>query len=328
MHKNAIGIFSTTKLLFCSCPKNYIIFIYNFYDFIIVKKLYIPFFRLENILFCILKTKHLYRHKLKIILAEVDTSSKVFLQKQWQGDGTISDYVWGYKGEYNTKSIVKMVKTAKKTVKKAKIVKKAKTATPKAKIKPKSVKKSDVKEETSEVVLDEPKPPKKKSTTQKKIDDTVFAVAGENGVNIIKFLGDKSNISEFIIADKLKLDMQTVRNTLYKLHTHNVATYIRKKDRQKGWYISYWTFNKKRINDLVEVMKKMQIDKLKERLAKEEASRGVFFICTKACARLDFYQATEFEFKCPECGSLMQQQENLRTIEHLRERIEELQSSI
>ena len=136
------------------------------------------------------------------------------------------------------------------------------------------------------------------------------------------------NVSEFVIADKLKLDMQTVRNTLYKLHAHNVATYIRKKDRQKGLYISYWTFNDIRINELVQEMKKHQIEKLKERLHKEEENKGMFFICTKACARLDFDQATEFEFKCPECGSLLQQQENARTIEHLKEKISDLESTI
>lgn len=170
--------------------------------------------------------------------------------------------------------------------------------------------------------------PKKKIITKKKIEDTVFAVAGENGVKVANFLGERKNVSEFIIAEKLKLDMQTIRNTLYRLHTHNVATYIRKKDRQKGWYISYWTFSKKRINELREKMKKMQLEKLRERLEKEEASKGLFYICPKACARLDFDQATEFEFRCPECGTLLNQQENIRTIEHLREQIQQLQCSI
>ena len=122
--------------------------------------------------------------------------------------------------------------------------------------------------------------------------------------------------------------MQTVRNTLYKLHTHHLATYIRKKDRQKGWYISYWTFNKPRVKELVKNMMKQQLDKLKERLDKEEKNKGIFFICSKACAKLDFDQATEFEFKCPECGTLLQQQENARTIEHLRGKIREIESDM
>ncbi len=170
---------------------------------------------------------------------------------------------------------------------------------------------------------------KTSAVPEKKIqEDTLYAISGEDGVNIVKFLGDRKNVSEFVIADKLKMDMQLVRNTLYKLHTHHVATYIRKKDRQKGWYISYWTFNKPRVKELVVSMKKMQLDKLSDRLRKEETNEGVFFICSKACARLDFDQATECEFKCPECGSLLHQQENARTIEYLREKIRELQEDV
>jgi transcription factor E len=168
---------------------------------------------------------------------------------------------------------------------------------------------------------------KREVVTKQNVKDTILAVSGDFGVRVIDFLGDKKNVSEFIIADKLKLDMQTIRNTLYKLHTHNIANYIRKKDRQKGWYISYWTFNKSRIKEMMHNMKKMQLEKLRERLDKEESSKGVFYICPKACARLDFDQATEFAYKCPECGSLLNQQENIRTIEHLKEKIQELECS-
>ncbi len=163
--------------------------------------------------------------------------------------------------------------------------------------------------------------------TNKKIHETIAKVIGEDALPIVEFLKEKKNISEFIIAEKTKLDMQTTRNILYRLNNHNVATYIRKKDRQKGWYISYWTFNKKRIQELINKMKIENLDKLKEQLNKEEENKGAFFICTKACARLDFDTATEFEFKCPECGSLLNQQDNTKTIDNIRQRIKKLESA-
>lgn len=162
--------------------------------------------------------------------------------------------------------------------------------------------------------------------TNKKIYGLIHEIAGEQAVPIIEYLKNRKNVSEFIIADKVKLDMQTTRNLLYTLNSHNVATYIRRKDRKKGWYISYWTFNRKRVKDLIDKLKKDKIDKLQERLKKEEANKGNFFICSKACARLDFEQATEFEFKCPECGSLLNQQDNSKTIENLKEKIIELET--
>src|SRR3989338_3021569 len=123
--------------------------------------------------------------------------------------------------------------------------------------------------------------------TNKKIQNVVNEIACEKAIPIVEFLKDRKNISEFIIAEKTKMDMQTTRNILYTLNNYNVATYIRRKDRKKGWYISYWTFNRRRVKDLVDKLKREKIDKLKDQLKKEEKNKGNFFICTKACARLD-----------------------------------------
>jgi transcription initiation factor TFIIE subunit alpha len=163
--------------------------------------------------------------------------------------------------------------------------------------------------------------------TNKKIYGLINEIAGEKAVPIIEYIKNRKNVSEFIIADKVKMDMQTTRNILYTLNSYNVATYIRRKDRKKGWYISYWTFNRKRVKELTEKIKEEKIVKLRERLKKEESNKGNFFICSQACARLDFEQATEFGFKCPECGNLLNQQDNTKTIENIKERIKELQAA-
>ncbi|MBW2989905.1 hypothetical protein KY358_06330 [Candidatus Woesearchaeota archaeon] len=162
--------------------------------------------------------------------------------------------------------------------------------------------------------------------TNKKIHSLINEIAGEKAVPIIEYLKNRKDVSEFIIADKVKLDMQTTRNILYTLNSYNVATYIRRKDRKKGWYISYWTFNRKRVKELIEKLRNDKINKLKERLKKEELNKGNFFICSQACARLDFEQATEFGFKCPECGNLLNQQDNSKTIDNIKGRIKELES--
>ncbi|MBS3126113.1 hypothetical protein J4453_01580 [Candidatus Woesearchaeota archaeon] len=165
---------------------------------------------------------------------------------------------------------------------------------------------------------------KKKKTftlTNSKIQEIIERIAGPDAVKIVKYLDNKKNISEFVVAEKTKLDMQTTRHILYRLNNFNIATYIRKKDRQKGWYISYWTFNRRRVKDLILKLQKEHLEKLHDQLRKEEANKNNFFICSRACSRLDFDQAIEFEFKCPECGSLMHQQENERTIENIKEKI-------
>jgi len=163
--------------------------------------------------------------------------------------------------------------------------------------------------------------------TNNRIYETVKEVVGEDSIKVVDFLKDKKNISEFKIAEKIDLEVNEVRNILYRLNAHNLATYHRKKDRQKGWYISYWTFNKKRVKDIIDQLKRDKLSKYKRRLIEEEANKNNFYMCSNACVRVDFDHATEFEFKCPECGNILNNLDNTKTIEFLREKIKELEAA-
>jgi len=163
--------------------------------------------------------------------------------------------------------------------------------------------------------------------SHKKLLEFTKEFIGEDAVKIVNFLRDKSNISEFKIAEKTKTEIHEIRNILYRLHNYNLATYIKKKDRQKGWYISYWTFNKKRVKELMIDIKKQKLERYKQRLQVEEANKNNFFMCSSACIRLDFQSATEHDFKCPECGNLLNQQDNEKTIDFLRIKIRELSTA-
>src|SRR3989338_2562467 len=112
--------------------------------------------------------------------------------------------------------------------------------------------------------------------TNTKIFETVKEVVGEDSLKVVEFLKDKKNISDFKIAEKTDTDIHQIRNILYRLYNHNLVTYYRKKDRQKGWYISYWTFNKRRVKDLMGIVKKQKLEKYNERLFEEEKTRTTF----------------------------------------------------
>ena len=161
--------------------------------------------------------------------------------------------------------------------------------------------------------------------TNTKIYETVKEVVGEDTLKVVEFLKDKKNISDFKIAEKTDTDIHQIRNILYRLFNHNLVTYYRKKDRQKGWYISYWTFNKKRVKDLIKHLNINKLIKYKGRLFEEEKNKDNFFLCPNACVRLGFEKATDFDFRCPECGNLLNQQDNIKTIDFLKQRIKELE---
>ena len=162
--------------------------------------------------------------------------------------------------------------------------------------------------------------------TKKVINNTVGEVVGADVLPIIDYLADKKNISEFQIAEALKYEVNHVRNMLYRLQGANLVSFIRKKDKEKGWYIYYWTFNQPRVRDLMIDIKKNRIIKLNERMERENESN--FFVCENKCIRLDFEQAIGFNFKCPECGELMHQQNNEEIIEKIKKEIKTLEKDL
>jgi transcription initiation factor TFIIE subunit alpha len=162
----------------------------------------------------------------------------------------------------------------------------------------------------------------------KVIQETIIELLGEDIIPIIKFLKGKKNISEFVISENLGIEVNKIRNILYRMHTYHIVTYHRKKDRIKGWYISYWTLNFPRMNDVVDELKLKKLDMLKEKLKKEEENINSYFLCPQLCIRVDFDKATDFGFFCPECGSLLGQQDNSKTIENLKNKIKELEKEI
>lgn len=158
------------------------------------------------------------------------------------------------------------------------------------------------------------------------IESVVSQVSGEDVIELVRYLKDKKNISEFKIADAIDHEINQTRNMLYRLFDANLVSFIRKKDKKKGWYIYYWTFNTKRIKDLFWNLKKKKIFNLKERLKRENATD--FFACDKNCIRLSFDQASDFEYKCPECGNLMNQEDNVKKIEEIQKEIEVLEKEL
>ena len=162
--------------------------------------------------------------------------------------------------------------------------------------------------------------------SNKIIEDVVIQIAGEDVIPLVNELKNKKNVSEFKLAEKLKEEINITRNMLYRLYHANLVSFTRKKDKQKGWYIYYWTFKNKQIKFLALELKKQRLEKMKERLSRE--SDGQFYMCATKCMRLNFDQAMDFNYKCPECGSLMEEHDNSKTKANLNEEIKKLEKEL
>jgi transcription initiation factor TFIIE subunit alpha len=139
-------------------------------------------------------------------------------------------------------------------------------------------------------------------------------------------LKDKKNVSEFKLAEKLKIGVNQVRNMLYRINEYNLVYYTRKKDKKKGWYIYYWTFDDKEANNLIRTMKKKKLQRLKDKVKNEVG--GTFFVCTEGCVRMDYADALENGFVCSECGTRLVQLENQKYIDSLNEQVRVLEADL
>ena len=156
------------------------------------------------------------------------------------------------------------------------------------------------------------------------IEETIVDLVGEDLPPLLNILlKGKANISEFKIAEQLNVTVNQVRSMLYRLQEYNLVDFMRKKDKRKGWYIYYWTLNKKNTFGLLKEYKRKQLIDLKIRLKREEV--GGFFVCPVGCMRLKMDQAMEVDFKCQECGTLLKDQNNARTVENIQKMIKEIE---
>ena len=142
--------------------------------------------------------------------------------------------------------------------------------------------------------------------TQKKIEEILIRILGEEGMPLVQELLGKKNVSEFDLAIRTKQDIKIVRRQLYNLYNHNLVGFTRKKDKIKGWYIYYWTLLPESIRFNYFKMKRDLLARLKNQLEKEE--KELFFVSPDGSTRMNFDQAMNFEFHCPECGDLAVQE--------------------
>ncbi len=163
-------------------------------------------------------------------------------------------------------------------------------------------------------------------------EELVKDVCGPSGIRILKLLEGKENVSEFTLAENMDMNINELRTYLYKLSEHNLIYSTRKKDKTKGWYVYYWTFNFRHGRDLIIKYKQKQLEELKIKINNKEIPK---YVCPNGCMAVYLEDAMEIEFKCKECNSLLRLKEIKydegvlkNKIEEVEKQLEELRQSI
>ena len=160
----------------------------------------------------------------------------------------------------------------------------------------------------------------------KLLHDLVEEMAGENTGRIVEILFGKKDVNEFLIAKKMELTINQVRNILYKLSAEGLVSFIRKKDKRKGWYIYYWTLKTEKCLVKLEGSLVGKIESLNNVLRSRETKR--FYVCKLCGIEVGEEKALEHGFSCEECAEVYELSDNSGPIRDTKARITRRQKEL
>ena len=154
-------------------------------------------------------------------------------------------------------------------------------------------------------------------------DKAIFAylhrMIGDEGIELIRRFPTDKEYSDEELAEVTKINLNSVRNTLYTLYEHRLAKYRRIKNNETGWltYLMYLQlFN---IYDAISKDMEVILEKLKKRHRYEE--QNDFYNC-KACGFVTtFTEAMDSQFVCAACEEQLSHFDNDPLVDALARRI-------
>jgi len=162
-------------------------------------------------------------------------------------------------------------------------------------------------------------------------DETLYCIAnvlgGEQGVEVIKILKDKQDITVEDISAVTNIQINDVRKILYKFYNHSLVTSKRFRDKETGWFIFQWRLQPELVEAYIHGMKQKILKKLEARLEFERLHE--FYHCGNAtCPKTTFETAMETSFKCTTCGEPLHRLDNAEIVDFLEKKISEIKEEL
>ena len=131
---------------------------------------------------------------------------------------------------------------------------------------------------------------------------------GENSIHVIREF--ETQMSDEEIAQKSGIRASEVRVVLNKLHSFGLATYVRNRDRNSGWYSYIWKLNNEHVPALMNQIRKEGSEETTVPEMVEDGKEHYGCLVCGPSKRFDFDQASGLQFRCDQCG------QNLQFLEH------------
>lgn len=133
-----------------------------------------------------------------------------------------------------------------------------------------------------------------------KVRKWLVQAVGENAIKVIREF--ETELSDEEISKRSGIRASDVRVVLNRLHSYGLATYLRKRDKNSGWYSYIWKLDDKHTQELVDGIN--EIIKEEETTAEEKE----YYYCPqeKTLAKIAFENAVENNFRCVFCGAMLE----------------------
>lgn len=158
------------------------------------------------------------------------------------------------------------------------------------------------------------------------LKEAISLVAGKQAEDLVDLLDEQKHVNEFVIAKKLDLTINQVRNILYKISDFGLVSSIRKKDKKKGWYTYFWKIEVVKALEFLKETLTKKTDSAEHQIKSREIKR--FYHCPRCHLELTEENALLNNFTCPECGSILELKDNSKMIKDLRKHKEKLEKDM
>jgi len=161
-------------------------------------------------------------------------------------------------------------------------------------------------------------------------DKAIFAylhrLIGDDGIELIRRFPTDKEYSDEDLAEVTKINLNSVRNTLYTLYEHRLAKYRRIKNNETGWLTYLWTLELDNMHDAISKDLEVILEKLSKRYKYE--SENAFYNCGNCGNTVTFSEAMDSQFVCQECENQLVHFDNELLVNALHRRISRIKENL
>jgi len=161
---------------------------------------------------------------------------------------------------------------------------------------------------------------------KKFLEEIIVLIVGKQAEPIVGLLDGKKYVNEFIIAKKLNLTINQTRNILYKISDHGLVSFIRKKDKRKGWYTYFWKIEIMKCLEFLKANLTKKMDQINHQIKSRETKE--FYVCDRCHIEFNEETALIHNFTCPECGNILSRKDNTSAINEYNKELEKLKKEL